>query len=93
MLRTDGAWVIYKIQHYYVDRRKDGIWNDSSLDHFGYPPGFTASSPCWQETGIYGTFDDLVARDGLHWIRKKHFDNKFRIVKIIVSKNSYIMPW
>jgi hypothetical protein len=65
MIRTDGTFTIYRIQH----RTPGGRWTFSNFDHFGHPPGFTASEPCWQQTGVMGTFDREVAVKALRWIQ------------------------
>ncbi len=83
MLRCDGSFLIYKIQH---DYHEDGEWTYSNFDTFGTPPGFSASSECWQKTGIHGTFDKIVARDGLFWIRHKNPGTKFRLVSVVISQ-------
>lgn len=85
----DGKWTIYQIQHLI------GIneWVYSSLDFFGYPPGFNASGKCWQETGIHGTLDDLEAREGLKWLRNKHPGFTFRCVKLTMTKKTLVTPW
>lgn len=100
MLRTDGTFIIYRIQH----KGKSGVnrdrWHYSSFDAFGTPPGFSASDTCWQQTGIYGTFSRNVALKGLAWIRKakrydwrdytqvSNADTKFRLVMVQISQRT-----
>jgi hypothetical protein len=71
---------IYRIQHLSGNK-----WTYSSLDHFGYPPGFNASGVCWQQTGIDGVLDFSEAIQGLAWIAAKHPDRQFRIVRHLIS--------
>jgi hypothetical protein len=76
-IRFDGTYVIYRIQHQCLD----GTWIMSSLDMFGSPVGFTASAACWQQTGVRGTFDQEIAMAGLVWMRFRHPDTKFQLVR------------
>lgn len=82
MLRKDGVYLFYMIQH-----SQDGIdWTYSSLDYFGHPKGFTASDKCWQQTGMHGTFDRQEAIDGCCWISERHPKVKFRVVVVAMSQ-------
>jgi hypothetical protein len=90
MLRKDGKYQVFMIQH----QQPKGNWCFSSFDYFGTPNrGFSASGACWQETGIRGTFDDIEARDGLAWIREKHAEHKFRVVRLIITQKTLQLPW
>lgn len=86
-MRYDGTWTVYIIQHWVIS---DKVWCDSSLDHFGYPHGFSSSFPCWQQTGINGTFEELVAFSGLRWIREKWPKREFRVVRRTVSQQTEV---
>lgn len=77
MLRTDGSYTFYHIQH----KGADG-WGYSNLDHFGHPDGFNASGACWQKIGENATFDFSQAKAGLKWISKKHPKYKFRLMAV-----------
>lgn len=74
MLRRDGVYVVYRIQHYEPHSKQ---WVYSNFDHFGTPKGFSAADPCWQQTGIHGVFDEATACAGLKWISnpKRRFDH------------------
>lgn len=85
MMRRDGTWVFDPIQH----RDKGGSWTNSSLDHFGHPPGFTASDKCWQLTGQSGCFDSRVAKAGLAWIRKRHPNGRFRLLLVHITQTTW----
>lgn len=100
MIRCDGVFVIYKIQHL----QADGVWTGSNLDHFGTPHvtgkssnkmartgwsttnGFSACGDCWQQTGATGTFDLNAAAEALVWISEKWPDYQFRIAKVTISQ-------
>lgn len=79
MIRTDGTYKIYILETKDSDHKK-GEWYTANLDHFGAPPGFTASDRCWQVTGVYGCFNEAPARQGLTWIRARHPGRDFRLV-------------
>lgn len=87
MIRVDGNFTIYKIQHWSA-----GKWVSSSLDHFGTPhilcasKGFSACGDCWQQTGVHGTFDLHAASEGLAWMTQEWPDHWFRIAKVTISQ-------
>ena len=85
MLKKDGMCTIYMIQH---QQTKPKEWVYSSLDHFGYPPGFNASDDCWQETSYFGVYTRKEADKGLKWIQKKNPKYKFRLVCVIMSQQT-----
>jgi hypothetical protein len=88
MLRKDGKWNIYKVQHY------DGVkWAYSNLDAFGCPEGLSPSQPCWQLTGQKGTFERDEAKRSLLWIRERNPKYKFRVVKVVVAQKTYPIAW
>ena len=89
MLRKDGAILIYKIQHL----ARNGSWTDSSLDHFGHPEGFNASGDCWQKTGHHGALTEEIAKAGLRWLRDRHPERKFRVVRVFLEQSSIPMEW
>ena len=97
MLRKDGIYEIYMIQH----QQKDSKWVYSI---FGTPTvadikkGFNASGDCWQITGIEGTFDFETAKEGLikasENILKQYMNGDLkqilplRLVKVIISQTT-----
>ncbi len=87
MLRRDGEYEIYRIQHGTLN----GGWVDSNLDHFGEPKGFSADGACWQRTGVIGTFSVGEARDGLAWIREKNPHVQFRLVLVKVGQKTTVL--
>ncbi len=92
MIRNDGLYTIYRIQH---QEKKPKKWVFSSLDSFGAPPGFDACGDCWQETGEHGVFTIKEARKGLNWIRKENKKERpeiqFRLVQVIISQKTIVV--
>lgn len=92
MLRTDGCYKIYRIQH----KQEDGKWVYSSFDHFGYPgdwrskEGFSACGNCWQETGVEGTYNRELAIKGAKELAAKHKMN-FRVVWVVLSQQTIVV--
>lgn len=88
MLRYDGDYVIYTIQHWVPNGvgRKVAQWDWTSFDHFGHVDGMTANDRCWQETGIDGTYDPDIADAGLANISARHPKRKFRIVSVHITQ-------
>jgi hypothetical protein len=90
-LREDGTVTIYKIMTR-TDNYSNGKWFEASLDHFGYPEGFSASDECWQATGHHGTYFERQGKDGLYWLHNKHPDKDFQLVQQVISvKTSNVM--
>ena len=87
MLRNNGEYLIYYIQH----EQDDGKWVGSNLDVFGYPPGFCSTDECWQKTNIHGTFNAKVAYDGLKSLRSKHPKTNFRLVIVSISQSMTVV--
>ena len=98
MLRTDGLYGIYMIQHF---DRNAGKFVGSSFDYFGDACWKTGKhvrmaqnscmcvcGDCWQRTGVHGTFRIASARWILRWLRLKHPTHEFRIVKVTVSQKT-----
>lgn len=86
-VRKDGEYVVYVIQTRSANYR-GGEWYNASLDHFGTPPGFSASSECWQTTGIDGTFDRAVGLAGLSAIANKHPGVEFRLAQVNITQKT-----
>jgi hypothetical protein len=86
MIRKDGTYTIYRLEH----EQKDGKWTSSSLDHFGYPPGFDAGGECWQTTGITGVLNYEEAVAGLHYLCDKHRGQAFRIAVVKITQVTHV---
>ena len=82
MIRTDGSYIFYVIEHHTDNDR----WEKSNFDHFGYPKGFEAHNECWQRIGIIGTFDMKIARYGLFWMADRHPGIRFRLSRIEITQ-------
>lgn len=87
MLRSDGTYRIYRIQHRKLNSDR---WIYSDLDVFGWPNGFAADtdSKCWNETGVCGTYDKRLADDGLLWIAAENPGVTFRLVEVMISQRT-----
>lgn len=98
MVRYDGTYTIYKIQHQQIS---DGRWvysiwgqpktNSKAGDHF------TASGNCWQQTGEHGVYDIRNGRVGLkRAIKEMQADQKkdkrpflkMRLVKVEITQKT-----
>lgn len=91
MIRKDGTFVIYKIQHTSTLEHGPSAWTMSNLDCFGTPKGFGSSDRCWQETGVYGTFNLRQAKAGAKWLDKKNkwrVGFNFRVVKVEITQKT-----
>lgn len=98
MMRNDGLWTFFQIQHL----QTDGAWMQSSFDYFGTPPfndgdvdrhlKFSASGDCWQQTGQHGTYDQEYAEMCLRAMQKKHTETTFRLVLQVVSQKTLALP-
>ena len=87
LLRNDGKYVIYIIQH----KQKDCRWVQSSFDAFGTPDiAFSASGDCWQQTGVHGTFNLSIAEHALAMIRMKHMITQFRLAKVEITQETTV---
>jgi len=91
MIRADGAYKIFVLEFKFLPK---DAWHTASLDHFGSPPGFSASDDCWQKTGVYGTFDQREARRGLAWMRRKNprSSTRFRLVCVHITQTKVPVP-
>lgn len=88
MIKTETIY--YKIQH----KSLTGEWADSSLDYFGVPPGFEPLPQAYKDEFAYGTTDDIVARNGLKWMRDQKLSKKvFRISKNVIVHKKFPMGW
>lgn len=99
MIRTDGEFVIYIIQHKYL---KKGKWTYSAAagnffpDYYDNKEGWyylksfqkcvDACQDCWQQTGIHGSYSKLLVIafcDALTKLNPKH---EFRAAELKISQ-------
>lgn len=85
MLRTEGKFTIYKIEHQWQNK---GNWA-SSIENEHY---FTASGDCWQRTGVHGTFDLEEAKKAFGEVVSKLDKNrKFRLVGVTIEQSKEVL--
>jgi len=95
MIRNDGTYTIYKIQHQQSDKK----WVFTNLDAlegslsqeetFSEPwKSFTACGECWQETGEHGCYDLKTAFLVLLNVIQLSPKRKFRIVKVYITQKT-----
>jgi len=99
MLRNDGTYTIYEIQHQQNDKK----WVFTNLDTLEKPRSheetfsepwrsFTACGECWQETGEFGCYDMKTAILFLLNVIEHCPKRKFRLVKInITQKTEHVL--
>lgn len=103
MIRNDGDYKIYMIQHRY---EKKGRWAGTGDVLFANVPAkfrfasihplahrspfvqFAASGECWQQTGTHGTFDREVAIKMLELVAKYNPEHSFRVVLVRISQKT-----
>ena len=89
MIRQDGHFIVYRIQH----QEDGGEWVYSNFDHFGTPlTSFSPSGDCWQATGIHGTLSHADIMPALRIIRDNHPHNTFRAVRVNLRQQTMVMP-
>ena len=102
MLRKDGIFKFFKIQHQW---RVGGDWNFSTYGEYAETNSrkdtFTASGKCWQETGEHGVYNIRNAKAGLKYTRKKALEDfkkgklsrklKFRIVRVEITQKTTLV--
>ena len=102
MLKQDGKYQIYIIQHQY---NKEGNWCNSDIDTFEpnslkrWKDGkelepwchLSANGTCWQETGIHGTFDIDDARKMILLLKKHNEQHNFRVVRVDIWQDSFVV--
>ena len=94
MLRKDGIYTFYKIQHF----QSDGEWvySDlgvicSSLDSRIEPyQSFTSVGKCWQETGEHGCYGLATGLLFLKQISRLYPDFKFQLVKAQINQTTTV---
>lgn len=85
MIRNDGKYEIYRLQHLWNHRTK---WV-GSIENEEF---FKASGECWQQTGIHGTFDFDEAKKAFEEVVSRLEKNrKFRLVKVTISQSTEVM--
>ena len=94
MLRKDGIYTFYKIQHF----QSDGEWvySDlgvicSRLDSRIEPyQSFTSMGKCWQETGEHGCYGLATGLLFLKQISRLKPDFKFQLVKVQINQTTAV---
>lgn len=93
MIRKDGTYTFYRIQHL----QKDGKWVYSNFDYFcnglkfDEPyRSFTAIGKCWQEIGEQGCYDLSTGLSFLKQISQNWTDHQFRLVKIQITQKTTV---
>ncbi len=87
MLRTEGEFSIYMIEHQW---QNNGKWV-TSIENENY---FSASHICWQHTGIHGAFDIEEAKTALKNIKSKVDKNrKFRLVCVTIEQSKEVISY
>jgi hypothetical protein len=89
MMRNDGEVTVYVLQFRNQGTKSDQRWRGANLDHFGHPPGFKASSDCWQRTGLDGTFDEEQGFEGLKLMSREHVEYDWRLMRLEISQHHY----
>lgn len=85
MLRNDGDYTIYCIQH---DWQNDNDWAYSMENEEYFPP----SCDCWQLTGIHGTFDIEEAKVAFEkTVVKQDKNRKFRLVRVDIIQSTKVI--
>jgi hypothetical protein len=87
MLRSDGTYNIYIIQHQW---RKAGEWKMSDIGGFGSKPpmSMNAIGQCWQDTGVMGTYHLKDALAVLPDLRKRNPEHAFRVACVCISQGT-----
>ena len=95
MIRNDGTYTIYQIQHQQSDKK----WVFTNLDTLEKPfsredifsepwRSFTACGECWQETGEHGCYDLKTSILFLLNIIERSPKKKFRLVKVSITQKT-----
>lgn len=98
MLRHDGDFVIYILQHQF---RKTGEWANSgdgeqfckNKKPFTEEPrrSFNACGSCWQQTGVQGSFDKKIAFKMMILCACETPKHNYRIKQVTISQSSDII--
>jgi hypothetical protein len=97
MIRNDGDYTIYILQHRPLRSDKDE-WHDSGdgasfckgVGDFKESPrqDFNACGMCWQKTGVSGTYDYDIAHAFLLMVAKNNPGRTFRIAKLQIFQET-----
>jgi len=103
MIRNDGEYTIYIIQHKYKDPKDENWYNSGSCDAFikvetrkqwdkiVYNEPFRsihASGDCWQETGIQGTYDFDKAQQVMIQVAQWNPGREFRVAQLNIKQET-----
>ena len=102
MLRVDGCFSFYRIQHLVgtlphrmgkVYRAGDKTWSYSNFDTLGYPSdAFNTLGDCWQKLGVFGTFNFTHVEPALEVMSRKNPGVEFRVVRVNVMQQTMVLP-
>lgn len=104
MLRKDGTWTFYFLQHLY-DRKGDewsftsvgAFWEDLPREHHDearrLSEPFQATGKCWQQIGIHGSYDPKDALMLAAFMAKHHKKHQFRVAEanVVQSRTPYVV--
>lgn len=93
MVRNDGKYTIYILQHLTRDGKE---WNNSGdgsqfvKGNFRKQPlyDFCACGECWQQTGVHGTYDLEIAHRLLLLAGTQHPTRSFRICEVQICQTT-----
>lgn len=88
-MRIDGDYTVYVLQgrSKQPEREEKQGWFGPSYDHFGHPPGFSASDLCWQKLGIHATFDYQQGLQALTLFNELHVEYDWRLMELKLSQH------
>ena len=85
MLRNDGDYTIYMIQH---DWQNDNDWAYSIENEWYFPQ----SCDCWPLTGEHGTFDIEEAKVAFEkTVAKQDKNRRFRLVRVDIIQSTKVI--
>ena len=85
MIRTEGKFTIYRIEHQWDGK---GKWA-SSIENEHY---FNASGDCWQQTGVHGAYDLEEAKEAFGKVVAQLDKNrKFRLVCVTIEQSKEVL--
>ena len=86
MVRNDGKWEIYRIQHKWNNKKNKWVYSIENEEFF------KSSEECWQLTGINGTFNFDEAREAYgKVVSRLEKERKFRLVKLIITQKTVVL--
>jgi len=80
MIRNDGIYTIYMIQHQWKDKPR---WETSIENIMLFP----ASDTCWQQTGVHGTYSEEKAKEAFRKL-VPNANQTYRIAKVSISQKT-----